>query len=126
MKRLISVVILLAVIISLSLMQANTFNKYYKMISVGLDEIVAECESKNYINAGKNAAALENEWIKCERKLSFFFDNADIRELGTAISSLKDLASENSKENLLSQISVVRVMLIHIKNANRVSIYSIF
>lgn len=126
MKRLLLVMGLLAVVLGLCFAQIHFLNRCVSDMSQMLYRLEEQCQSGDFAKTKEQAKTLEKEWVYYEKWLSYFLDNTDVAEIGKALSGIAQLATEESKEDLLSRISEIRVQLLHIKTANAVSFDSVF
>lgn len=126
MKRLLVIFGLLAVVLGLCFAQRVYLNRCYTEMNRALDGLEQSCREGDYSRAAFQAQKIEDKWVAYEKSLSYFLDNSDLSELGTALGGISKLATEESKEDLLSQISIIRVQFTHIKTANDLTPDSIF
>lgn len=126
MKRLLVIVGLITAVVGLCFVQRLYLNHCYTEMIDALDDLEQTCQNEDFAAAAEKAKEIEADWVAYEKKLSYFLDNADISELGTNLGGISKLATKESKEDLLSQISIVRVQFTHIKTANDLTWDSIF
>ena len=125
-KRLFVVFVLVLLVFGLCFIQQKYLEKYSQNMINGLNTLEKTCLAGDFIKAEKQAKELENEWVDYEKVLSFFFDHNEIRELGTELSGIVRLASKETEQTMLSQISSIRVEILHLWSANEVTLFSIF
>lgn len=126
MKRLLAIAGLVALVLGLCFAQQIYLNRCYTEMTQALDVLEQSCQAGEFSRAAAQAKDIENQWVNYEKRLSYFLDNSEISELGTALGGISKLATEESKEDLLSQISIIRVQFTHIKTANDLTLDSIF
>lgn len=126
MKRLFVIAGLVTVVIGICFLQRMYLNHCYADMMQALNDLEKTCQAEDFNRAAEQIKSMEKQWIVYEKKLSYFLDNADVAELGTALGGISKLATGQSKEDLLSQISMIRVQFVHMKTANEITWDSVF
>ncbi len=126
MKRFFVVIVLTAVVIGVCFVQYKFLNDCCSKMLSSLDLLEQTCNDEDFEKAKKLARNMEETWVTYEKRLSYFLDNTDLSSAGEYIGGISDLATSETKEDILNQIAVIRIQFIHIKTANSVSLESIF
>ncbi len=125
MKRLISAVILLAVITALCVINAVTVKSAHTKLSEKLEICIEAYNKDDTEKAFNTATQLENDWEKREEILSIFVDHDIIDDLGVSISRLPALAKEDS-DTFLAECNAVKITLTHMIKDISVNAHTLF
>lgn len=126
MKRFFVVIVLTAVVIGVCFVQYKFLNDCCSKMLSSLDLLEQTCNDENFEKAEKLARDMEDTWITYEKILSYFLENTELSAAGEHIGGISDLATSETKEDMLNQIAVIRIQFIHIKTSNSVRFESIF
>ena len=126
MKRFFVVLVLTAVVIGVCFVQYKFLNECCSKMLSSLDLLEQTCNDEDFENAQKLAQDIEKTWVSYEKRLSYFLDNTELSNVGEYLGGISDLATSETKEDILNQIAVIRIQFIHIKTANSVGFESIF
>lgn len=76
-----------------------------------------EYVTKNDMKSAENECKIaENEWAKSEKALRLFINADEVASIGLTITTLQSFAKYDEPAELLAQISVARIQLIHMSN----------
>lgn len=125
-RRIIASAVLLAIVITVCTVGQLTVDGCGKDISKLLDSAKTSIKKEDYKAAAHYSQKAEDKYVDCERKLSFFINHDLIEDLGVEVAKLNALAGEETADEFLSEISCAEVMLTHLMNDYKPSLYTVF
>lgn len=125
-RRIIASAVLLVLVITVCVVGQLTVDGCGKDISNLLDSAKTSIKKEDYKAAAHYSQKAEDKYVDCERKLSFFISHDLIEDLGVEVAKLSDLAREETSDEFLAELSSAEVMLTHLLNDYKPSIYTVF
>lgn len=117
MKRLIAVPIMTAVLIAIIACGLVCIKHYSKQVDSFLQKAQTCAENDDMKSAKALCGYAENEWVKGEKIMRLFVNANDLSDIGLTLTTLPHYAADDSKEEFLAQMSIVRVQLIHLSKS---------
>lgn len=102
MKQLWSVLILVAIAISICIYEFIAVKNSYVDFTKIIDDTRIAVENKEYEKANKLSKKLKDRWDKQEKKLNYFLEHTSLDELSKDISELPDYTNDASRDDFLS------------------------
>lgn len=125
MKRLIAAVVLLILIICAVVSGNFAVNHYYSELEVRIDNCINTAYSDS---AYTNATELEEYWIGAEKVLKLFVNRSIVEQISESITVLPYYAQSSDEDSykFLSACALLKLQLLHMRNAEIFSEESIF
>lgn len=117
MKRLIAVPLMTAVIIVIIASGLICIKHYSGQVDEFLQKAQTCAENDDMKSAKELCKYAESEWVKGEKWMRLFVNSNDLSDIGLTLTTLPHYAQEDSKEEFLAQMSIVRVQLIHLSKS---------
>ncbi len=126
MTRLITAGILLAFIIGCCAISSVTITSYANNLTELLDDAESVANNGDMEGARALAQKAEAAYTNSEGIMFLFVYHSLVEDLGEELATLPNLATSETKDDFLSQLDLVRVIVTHLRRDNRPSLRSIF
>lgn len=113
MKRLWAAAAMALIIAAIIISGVTYINKYTRSVDNMLSEAYRSADSGDFKKAAALCRSAEKEWVRAERTLRWFVNTGELSEIGLSVASLAPYADKAEAAELLSQINITRVRLIH-------------
>ena len=118
---LISVIMIITISFSISYL-----NKVSQDLGKLSDEIEQDIVDDNWDNAYKSFLEFTNKWEDYSKKIKLFANHQEIDNIEMEISKLRQYIKERTKDKSLASIHVLKFLLNHISELEKVKIQNIF
>lgn len=116
MKRLIIALVLMVIALAACFGENLLIKHHYKNIMEKIKICEHQIDSRDFESAKLTADKIEKEWQDKEEVLTFFISKNHLKEISLAISQLRELATENSKDYFKAQCEQIKYLFTQIKN----------
>ncbi len=120
MKRLYFAIILAVLLISIVSLGTYFITSASENMNKLFDEIEYYAQKEEVEEITRLCEKAENEWVKYEKKLTYFVDHSDISKIGEDIAALTPFAKNFEKAEFFSQLESVRIKLAHLEKMERI------
>ena len=126
MRRLIAAAVLAAVIVSVCVVGQQVIRRCGQEVGALLMESMEAAQNGDTETAAQKAALAEETFTERENKLNFFIRHDLVEDLGSQLAKLKDLATEETASEFLSEAGSAVIMLTHVVDDERPTFLNIF
>ena len=125
MKRLYVAILFLAFAIGLCTFEQITINKTYTEANKYIDQAIEQVEKKDFKGAESTCTNLDKYWDSKNQYLTAMIDHGSLDDTSVTISSLKDLA-KNESDDLESELITAKNQIQSIYNNQKITFGNIF
>ena len=79
-----------------------------------LEQIETAVENNDFDKASLLCKKAESDWVKNEKKLTYFVNHSEICIIGESISSIQAFAKYKEKAELFSELNKTKVIITHL------------
>lgn len=126
MKSMWIVAFFILIIIIGSYYTMNTLNSESQKLSVLLDKIEQEVNSKNWEKADSNCQSFNNQWSSISKMWCMLIDHYEIDNVNISLAELKSFIETHDDKEALSRLSVLKLMIHHIPDRESFQFKNIF
>lgn len=126
MKPIIAIIITVIVIITAGIILQSNLKKSSDIMTTGLDSVTSMASSENWAEATERLNSTEDYWEKTKKVWSMSIDHAEIDNIESSLSRVKEYIRSRDKALSLGEISNLRLYISHIPQKELVSLENIF
>lgn len=126
MKNVIISILLSGVMIIAISLSIKYLNKVSKNLGSINDDIELQISDEDWDKAYKSSIELKDKWKNYSKKIKLFSDHQEIDNIEMELWKLPQYIKENSKDEALATIHVLRFLLEHIAELEEIKIQNIF
>lgn len=126
MKRLIPAAVLLVIIVCVSVFGKIIVDRNCTAISEKLTEFKKQYLNANNEEAERSAEEIQEQWRKCEKRISPFANRELIDNITISLSRMRNGIENNAKDNVLYEYSSIKIYLDKITDEQSLTATSFF
>lgn len=126
MKNVIISILLSGVMIIAISLSIKYLNKVSKNLGSINDDIELQISDEDWDKAYKSSIELKDKWKNYSKKIKLFSDHQEIDNIEMELWKLPQYIKENSKDEALATIHVLRFLLEHIAELEEIKMQNIF
>lgn len=126
MKQIISIIILLAVIITLDVITITNTRETMELLSNNINDIKNNVETQDTKNIQSSIDELDKNWKKSIDKLSYYIEHNELDKVEVEIVTFKTDIKNQEYDEAIESMERANFLLEHIKDKNQFNLKNIF
>lgn len=126
MKNIITSFLIFIVIISSAFFSIKYLNRVCSTLEILSNQIENNIQDDDWNKAYGNSIKFLNEWDRYSQKVSFFTHHAEIDNVNNELWKLTQYTKEKNKDESLASAHVIKFLLKHISEMEKVNLQNIF
>jgi len=126
MKVYIAVAGMILSLLGLSAYTLHAFSDTAAQMAGGIDRLEADVLNSNWTGAAKTVVEIKQDWVKHKQWWAIFIDHQEIDNIDTALARTEKFIETQERALAAGELAVLRLMLEHIPEKERVNLKNIF